>query len=59
MNQKTRKEQDQDMAQVLAALKRAARQARSEAERTGTPLVTYENGAIRSQMIVTDKKGQS
>lgn len=50
-------EHDQDLAQSAVALRRAARQARIEAERTRTPLVTYENGAIKRRMVVTEEKG--
>lgn len=51
-------EPDQDMAQSAVALRRAARRPRNEAERTRTPLVTYENGAIKIEMVVTEEKGQ-
>ena len=45
---------DPDMARSAEALKRAALRARRDAERTHTPLVTYENGTIKRQMVARE-----
>jgi hypothetical protein len=37
---------DEDLAKVGVALRRAAKRAREEAERTNTPLVFFENGRV-------------
>jgi hypothetical protein len=50
---------DPDMAGSAEALKRAALRARRDAERTHTPLVTYENGTIKRQMVAREKPDDS
>ena len=45
------KAQDRDFMHSAIALRRAAQQARRDAQRTHTPLVTYENGAVKKQMV--------
>ena len=45
---------DADLAGAGEALKRAAQRAREIAERTRTPLVTYENGHVQKRMIVRE-----
>lgn len=49
---------DPDMARSADALNRAALQARREAERTHTPLVTYENGTLKKQLVVREQPSQ-
>ncbi|WP_027390251.1 hypothetical protein [Chrysiogenes arsenatis] len=49
-----RKGADSDLAQSAAALRRAAQQARRDAERTRTPLVTYANGMVVKRMVVRE-----
>ena len=46
---------DHDLVQSAIALRRAAQQARREAQRTRTPLVTYGHGAVKKQMVVTER----
>jgi len=48
---KAPRDQDQDMEGALAALKRAALQARRIAAQTHTPLIIYKNGRIEKRMI--------
>jgi len=47
---------DEDLAKVGAALRRAAKQARKIAERTHTPLVTYEQGRVIRKMVEKETK---
>jgi len=42
---------EKDVANVSAALRRAAKQARKKAVQTRTPLVIYENGRIKRKML--------
>jgi len=55
MKKESNKEPDHDLVQSAIALRRAAQQARRDAQRTHTPLVTYENGAVKKQMVVRER----
>ena len=46
---------DRDLDGAGEALKRAARQARSIAEQTHTPLVIYKDGHVEKRMIEREK----
>ena len=50
--------QDNDLASAEVALRRAARKARTIAEKTHTPLVIYENGKVIKKFIGEKKKKQ-
>ena len=50
--------QDNDLASAQVALRRAARKARTIAEKTHTPLVIYENGKVIKEIIGKEKKKQ-
>ena len=50
--------QDNDLASAEVALRRAARKARTIAEKTHTPLVIYEDGKVIKQIIGKEKKKQ-
>jgi len=50
--------QDNDLAGAEVALRRAARKARTIAEKTHTPLVIYEDGKVIKQIIGKEKKKQ-
>lgn len=50
---------DDGLAGVDAALRRAALRARETAARTGTPLVIYRNGKIEKRMVTRRKKSRS
>ncbi len=47
---------EKDVANVSAALRRAARQARKRAQQTHTPLVIYEDGRIKRKMVMQETK---
>lgn len=47
--------QDEDLAKVGVALRRAAKRAREEAERTNTPIVFFENGRVTKKKIAKKK----
>ena len=55
MNKVKKKIQDSDLASVEVALRRAARRARTIAEKTHTPLVIYENGRVIKEIIGKEK----
>jgi Arc/MetJ family transcription regulator len=46
---------DEDLAKVGVALRRAAKRAREEAERSNTPLIIFENGRVIKKKIVNKK----
>jgi len=50
--------QDNDLASAEVALRRAARKARTIAEKTHTPLIIYEGGKVIKQIIGKEKKKQ-
>jgi hypothetical protein len=47
---------EQDVANVSAALRRAARQARKTAQQTRTPLVIYEDGRVKRKIVAHETK---
>jgi hypothetical protein len=55
MKNESNKAPDHDLVQSEIALRRAAQQARRDAQRTHTPLVTFENGAVKKQMVVGER----
>jgi hypothetical protein len=55
MKKEYNKAPDHDLVQSEIALRRAAQQARRDAQRTHTPLVTFENGAVKKQMVVRER----
>ena len=50
--------QDNDLASAEVTLRRAARKARTIAEKTHTPLIIYEGGKVIKQIIGKEKKKQ-
>jgi hypothetical protein len=48
--------QDEDLAKVGVALRRAAAQARKLAEQTRTPLIIYERGRLVRKKVWRDKQ---
>ena len=58
MNKVKKQIQDNDLASAEVALRRAARRARTIAEKTHTPLVIYENGRVIKEIIGKEKKKQ-
>jgi hypothetical protein len=55
MKNESNKAPDHDLVQSEIALRRAAQKARRDAQRTHTPLVTFENGAVKKQMVVRER----
>ncbi len=55
MSDKKIKIRDKDLANVEAALLRAAKKAREVAEQTHTPLVIYENGHVVKKFVERKK----
>jgi len=55
MSDKKIKIRDKDLANVEAALLRAAKKAREVAEQTHTPLVIYENGHVVKKLVKQEK----
>jgi hypothetical protein len=55
MNERKLPIRDKDLANVEAALLRAAAKARKVAEETHTPLVLYENGRIVKKFFDREK----
>ena len=58
MNKVKKRIQDNNLASTEVALRRAARRARTIAEKTHTPLVIYENGRVIKEIIGKEKKKQ-
>lgn len=58
MNKVKKRIRDNDLASAEVALRRAARRARTIAEKTHTPLVIYENGRVIKEIIGKEKKKQ-
>ncbi len=58
MNNVKKRIKDNDLASAEVALRRAARRARTIAEKTHTPLVIYENGRVIKEIIGKEKKKQ-
>ncbi len=52
------KTKDADLAQSMAALRRAGQQARELAARTRTPLVTYRDGKVCKEMVAYESQVQ-
>lgn len=46
---------DEDLAKVGVALRRSAKRAREEAERSNTPLIIFENGRVIKKKIIKKK----
>ncbi len=58
MNTVKKQIRDKDLASAEAALRRAAKRARTIAKQTHTPLVVYENGQVVKKFVGKEKPNQ-
>jgi len=59
MREKTKQSLDKDLAGAEAALRRAAKRARTIAEETKTPLIFYKNGNVVKEFPTKAKVKQA